>query len=142
MKDYKLVINTRNKKYPIYIGHNILKTSNKIFRNNKLDIKKCLVVVDKIVPRKNILILKKNIKSKKFFIYYFKFNEKNKSLNYVNSILTILFKHNFNREDYIFALGGGITGDLVGFVASIFKRGIKFINTNNLIISSWLLYRW
>ena len=44
MKDYKLVINTRNKKYPIYIGYNILKTSNKIFRNNKINIKKCLIV--------------------------------------------------------------------------------------------------
>ena len=135
MKDYKLVINTKTKKYPIYIGHNILKTSNKIFRNNKLDIKKCLVVVDKNVPRKNVLILKKNIKSKKVFIYYFNSNEKNKSLNYVNSILTILFKHNFNREDYIFALGGGITGDLVGFVASIFKRGIKFINVPTTLLS-------
>ena len=76
MKDYKLVINTRNKKYPIYIGYNILKTSNKIFRNNKINIKKCLIVVDKNVPRKNLLVLKKNINSSKVFIHYFNSNEK------------------------------------------------------------------
>jgi len=135
MKDYKLVINTRNKKYPIYIGYNILKTSNKIFRNNKINIKKCLIVVDKNVPRKNLLVLKKNINSSKVFIHYFNSNEKNKNFNNVNSILNVLFKYNFNREDYIFALGGGITGDLVGFVASIFKRGIKFINLPTTLLS-------
>ena len=135
MKDYKLVINTKTKKYPIYIGYNILKASSKIFRNNKIDIKKCLIVVDKNVPKKNVLILKKNINSSKVFIHYFNSNEKNKSLNYVNNVLNVLFKYNFNREDYIFALGGGITGDLVGFVASIFKRGIKFINVPTTLLS-------
>ena len=135
MKDYKLIINTKTKKYPIYIGFDILKSSNKIFKKNKLNIKKTLIVVDKNVPKKNLLVLKKNIKSKKILIYYFSSNEKNKNLNYVNSILNILFKYNFNREDCVFALGGGITGDLVGFVASIFKRGIKFINVPTTLLS-------
>ena len=135
MKDYKLIVNTKTKKYPIYIGYNILKSSNKIFKSNNFDIKKCLIVVDKNVPRQNLLILKKNIKSSKIIIHYFNSNEKNKNFTYVNSILNVLFKYNFNREDYVFALGGGITGDLVGFVASIFKRGIKFINIPTTLLS-------
>jgi len=135
MKDYKLFVNTKTKKYPIYIGHNILKRSSKIFRKNKLDIKKCLIVVDNNVPRKNLLVLKKNIKIKKFFLYYFNPSERNKSLKNINSILNILFKNNFNRDDYVLALGGGITGDLVGFAASIFKRGIKFINIPTTLLS-------
>ena len=61
--------------------------------------------------------------------------KKNKSLKNINLILDILFKNNFNREDYVFALGGGITGDVVGFAASIFKRGIKFINIPTTLLS-------
>ena len=52
MKDYKLVIKTNSKKYPIYIGYNILKSSKRIFKQNNIQIKKCLIVVDKNVPKK------------------------------------------------------------------------------------------
>ena len=40
MKDYKLIINTNSKKYPIYIGYNILNKSYKIFKKNNIKIKK------------------------------------------------------------------------------------------------------
>ena len=135
MKDYKLIINTNSKKYPIYIGYNILNSSKRIFKINNIKIKKCLIVVDKNVPKKNLSVLKKNIVSSKILFHSFNANEKNKSLEYVNSILKILFMNNFNRDDYIIALGGGITGDVVGFAASIFKRGMKFINIPTTLLS-------
>ena len=135
MKDYKLIINTNSKKYPIYIGYNILKSSKRIFKKNNIKIKKCLIVVDKNVPKKNLSVLKKNIISSKILFHSFNANEKNKNLEYVNSILKILFINNFNRDDYIIALGGGITGDVVGFAASIFKRGMKFINIPTTLLS-------
>ena len=135
MKDYKLIINTHSKKYPIYVGYNILKSSKRIFKKNNIQIKKCLIVVDKNVPKKNLLVLKKNIVSSKILFHSFNANEKNKSLEDVNSILKILFMNNFNRDDYIIALGGGITGDVVGFAASIFKRGMKFINIPTTLLS-------
>ena len=59
MKDYKLIINTNSKKYPIYIGYNILKSLKRIFKQNNIQIKKCLIVVDKNVPKKNLSVLKK-----------------------------------------------------------------------------------
>ena len=68
-------------------------------------------------------------------ILIFHKRDKNKNLGYVNSILKILFINNFNRDDYIIALGGGITGDVVGFAASIFKRGMKFINIPTTLLS-------
>ena len=46
-----------------------------------------------------------------------------------------LLKLNFNRSDLIIALGGGIIGDMTGFVASIFKRGINFINLPSTLLS-------
>ena len=43
--------------------------------------------------------------------------------------------NNFSRNDCIVALGGGITGDLAGFVASIYKRGMKFINIPTTLLA-------
>ena len=42
---------------------------------------------------------------------------------------------NFNRSDLIIAMGGGITGDTIGFVASIYKRGINFINIPTTLLA-------
>ena len=49
--------------------------------------------------------------------------------------MKILLSKNFNRSDLIISVGGGITGDVVGFVASIFKRGINFINIPTTLLA-------
>ena len=46
-----------------------------------------------------------------------------------------MFKFNFNRNDCIISLGGGITGDVSGFAASIYKRGIKFVNIPTTLLA-------
>ena len=65
----------------------------------------------------------------------FEASEKNKSINIVNNFLNILLSKNLNRSDLIIGLGGGITGDVAGFVASIFKRGINFINIPSTLLA-------
>ena len=67
--------------------------------------------------------------------YIFIANERNKNQKNVNLIQNILFKNRFNRDDGIVAFGGGITGDVVGYCASIYKRGIKFINIPTTLLS-------
>ena len=44
-------------------------------------------------------------------------------------------KKNFNRNDCLISIGGGITGDVSGFVASTFKRGLKFVNIPTTLLS-------
>ena len=46
-----------------------------------------------------------------------------------------LLSRNFNRSDLIIAVGGGITGDVAGFVSSIYKRGINFINIPTTLLA-------
>ena len=53
----------------------------------------------------------------------------------VDFYLKILLSKNFNRSDLIIGVGGGITGDIAGFVASIFKRGINFINVPTTLLA-------
>ena len=49
-----------------------------------------------------------------------------KNLNQVNSIINRLLSLNFNRSDVVIGFGGGIIGDMTGFLCSIYKRGIKY----------------
>ena len=45
-----------------------------------------------------------------------------------NDILEFMLNKNFSRTDCLIAIGGGITGDISGFAASLYKRGLQFIN--------------
>ena len=46
-----------------------------------------------------------------------------------------MFNKNFYRDDCVISFGGGITGDVVGYAASTFKRGIKFINIPSTLLA-------
>ncbi len=59
MMSTKLLIKTKSKNYPIFIGKNILKKIKNIFKSNNINFNKCFIVVDKKVPKKNLIILKK-----------------------------------------------------------------------------------
>ncbi len=126
MKAIKLRINTKTQKYPIIIGSNLMVNISNIFKNNSIKFKKCLIVIDKNVPKKIILNIKKSIK-KHTYIHFFKASEINKNMNSVNQILNILLNKNFSREDCLISIGGGITGDVSGFAASLFKKVKNFL---------------
>ncbi len=53
--------------------------------------------------------------------------EKNKNLQTVEEIYRFLIKNHYTRSDLILALGGGVVGDVAGFVAATYLRGISFI---------------
>tara|TARA_B110000037_G_scaffold189832_1_gene222285 strand:- start:250 stop:1356 length:1107 start_codon:yes stop_codon:yes gene_type:complete len=131
----KLQVKTGNKKYPIFIGSNIIDKTQKILRENFINFNQCLIIVDKNVPKKLINKVLNSLTKKKVFVYYFNASEKNKNLKNVNNILSILLSKNFNRNDCVISIGGGITGDVSGFVASIFKRGLKFVNIPTTLLS-------
>ncbi len=134
MKPIKLKIKTSVNTYPIYIGKNLILTLPKIFKDNSINLKKCLLVVDRKIPKKLVSQIIKSF-NKRLNIFYIDANEKNKNQKTVNSMLETLLKKNFSREDYLIALGGGITGDISGFVASQFKRGLQFINIPTTLLS-------
>ncbi len=130
-----LPIKTKSKHYNIYIGNNIIPKIKKIIKNEKIYFEKYLIIVDKKVPKTFLNKINANLNYKKKLIYFFNPSEKNKNLRYVNNILNLLFKNNFNRNDVIICLGGGIAGDITGFAASIYKRGIRFINIPSTLLS-------
>ncbi len=134
MKIRKININTKNRKYPILIGSNLIKNLKNILKNNSINSSKYLLVIDTKVPKKLVELAKKNLAAKAI-IYRFVSSEKNKNFNKLNHILNILLKENFNRNDSIIAVGGGIVGDVAAFAASIFKRGLHLINIPTTLLA-------
>ena len=131
----KLEIKTYNQKYPIFIGDNILGKIKKLLKENAIKFNQCLIIADKNVPKKLINRVIKSLPSKKITIHHFVASELNKNQKSIDKILTILMNKNFNRNDCLISIGGGITGDISGFAASIFKRGLKFVNMPTTLLS-------
>jgi len=131
----KLQINTGNQKYPIVIGNNILNRLRVLLKANLNNFNQCLVVADKNVPKKLVNKVLLSLAKKQTTIYYFNASERNKNQKSIDKILSILLNKNFNRNDCLISIGGGITGDISGFAASIFKRGLKFVNIPTTLLS-------
>jgi len=135
MNTFKLKIKTNNQSYNLFVGNNLIKDLLKIFKNNKITFEKCLLVIDKKVPKKYVkeinFLLRKKIKHN----YIFNPTEINKSQKTVNKLLNILLKNNFHRNDLLISIGGGIVGDVCAFVGSIFKRGMKFVNIPTTLLA-------
>ena len=63
-------------------------------------------------------------------------SEESKTMKTVESILSELKRSEMTRSDIIIALGGGITGDMAGFAASIYLRGIRFVQIPTTLLSA------
>ena len=66
------------------------------------------------------------IDKQQFFLFTIKSGEKSKSVKSKLAIEKFLFSHKNNRQSVLVALGGGVVGDLVGYVAATFMRGIAY----------------
>lgn len=67
--------------------------------------------------------------------FVFPAGEENKTLDTVKDIYTTLIQHKFDRNDILLALGGGVTGDITGYAAATYLRGIDFIQVPTTLLS-------
>ena len=135
MRPIKLIVKTSSEKYPIIIGRNLVSNLSQLLKNNSVKFKKCLLIFDKNIPNKYVNIISKSLRRHEVYKLFYNANEKNKNQRNVNKILDLLLRKNFSRSDCLISVGGGITGDVAGFAASLFKRGIKFINIPTTLLS-------
>ena len=71
----------------------------------------------------------------KVFTYVFEAGEANKNLDTVEDVYEFLIKNHFDRKDMLVALGGGVVGDLTGFTAATYLRGISFIQVPTSLLA-------
>ena len=135
MNKQEIKFNNKNFKYSIIIGDGILGVLPKKIKLLCPKSKNIALIVDINVPKKFKNELKNKLKNYNLLFLSFNANEKNKSLKLVNYYLNKLLSKNFTRSDLVIAVGGGITGDVVGFASSVFKRGINFINIPTTLLA-------
>lgn len=126
----KITVNLEHKKYDILIKQDILKDINEY-----IDIKnrKILILTDDGVPKEYKDIVYNQCSNA--FIYTIKAGETSKSLTSHQSIMEFMLEHKFTRKDLVIALGGGVVGDLGGFVASSYMRGVAFVQIPTTTLS-------
>jgi 3-dehydroquinate synthase len=69
------------------------------------------------------------------FLYNLPPGEKTKTLTSVEKVYTFLIQNNFSRNDLIIALGGGVIGDLAGFIAATYLRGINYLQAPTTLLA-------
>jgi 3-dehydroquinate synthase len=128
-------VSLSNKCYPIIIGNDSLSVAVK--KINDLSASKCLLIVDQNIIKYHPLLIRKifAMLNCKVYSYSFFASEKNKSLNQIEKIYKFLLDNSFDRNSIIVALGGGIAGDIAGYAASTYMRGIRFIQIPTTLLS-------
>lgn len=67
--------------------------------------------------------------------FVFPAGEENKTLDVIADLYEFLIQHGFDRSDVLIALGGGVTGDMTGYAAATYLRGIRFIQVPTSLLS-------
>jgi len=136
-KSFKtLTIKTESKVYPIYIGYNLFRENNSRI-NLELKSEKVAIISNPLVGALYIDELEKTLLKEgiKPYICIIPDGEKYKTFDTIKSIFDMLLKENMDRSASIIALGGGVVGDMAGFVASTLKRGISLIQIPTTLIA-------
>ena len=124
-----LKVNLKKDSYQIIIKRGALDNVKKLL---SLD-RKVLIVTDDGVPKEYAEKIAKASKYSK--IITIKSGEESKNIENYKLLLSAMLENSFTRKDAVVAVGGGVIGDLAGFVASSYMRGVDFYNIPTTFLS-------
>jgi 3-dehydroquinate synthase len=134
--DFKIHIPAESSEYPIFISTGGWNGLGEFCRHNFNDYN-FVFVSDSGIPKKYIHQAQDEIRTDRDEpdIIFFLEGEKNKTYDTLVAIHNHLFERNIGKKTVILALGGGVTGDLAGFAAATFKRGIPYIQLPTTLLA-------
>jgi 3-dehydroquinate synthase len=133
----KIRINIPEKSYNVFLGQDIFRSLLKIFNDENISGDILLVADAKVLKLYSALIKESFTGYKaKLKIVSITAKESNKSYESLKKIHSALIKNNFGRDCTIAALGGGILGDLAGFAASTYMRGVKYVQIPTTLLAA------
>lgn len=125
----KVVVDLKERSYPIYLQKGILKSIHEYCNLQR----KVMIVTDTGVPSKYAETLLSQCKQG--YVHRFEQGEASKNIQTYQRVMEHMLQEEFSRKDLVIALGGGVVGDLAGFVASTYMRGVDFINIPTTTLS-------
>ncbi|MBE6724855.1 MAG: 3-dehydroquinate synthase [Ruminococcaceae bacterium] len=124
-----LTMNLGERSYGIIVESGALSRAGELFRLDR----RALLVTDSGVPGEYVKTVARNVKHP--VILTIPEGEASKSMQTLEILLSAMLENGFDRHDCAVAVGGGVVGDLVGFAASLYMRGIDFYNIPTTLLS-------
>ncbi|HCM42336.1 MAG TPA: 3-dehydroquinate synthase [Candidatus Omnitrophica bacterium] len=123
--------------YSILVGSGLLSKSGMLLKKVFNPGCRVMLVTQKTVPIGHRKKAEASLRKAGFqvFFYYLPQDEKAKSANELFRLVAALLKNGFERGDAIFALGGGVTGDVSGFAAAVYLRGIRYVQMPTTLLA-------
>ena len=128
---------TASKQYEVRIERGILAQAGRMIGEIVAPCKACIVTDDN-VEREYADRVQTSLAAQGFDTHRFSFphGEVNKTLATVADIMEFLNNRRFSRSDLIVALGGGIVGDVAGFAAAVYLRGVRFVQIPTTLLAA------
>ena len=135
MSDKRKILNVElaDKSYPIYIGTDLL-SSNSMMTDH-IEGKQVMIVTNTTIAPLYLEKLKAALEGFNVESVVLPDGEKFKTLETLNKVFDALLKAKFDRSSTLVALGGGVVGDITGFAAASYQRGVNFIQVPTTLLS-------
>ena len=125
----KITVHTKTKEYPVIQERGILKRAEEVIGRSG----HVFLISDDGVPVQWQNILQKQYPQAHMHI--FPHGEENKNMTVLQDILADMLDHHVSRNDTVIVLGGGVAGDMGGFAAACYMRGIRYVNIPTTTLS-------
>jgi 3-dehydroquinate synthase len=129
----ELVVNLGERSYPIKIASGLITQAPEI--NSLVGKKRVVIITNKTIAPLYLEQFRAQFKHQQVLTLSIDDGEQFKSLDTFAAINGFLLEHNCGRDTILIALGGGVIGDLVGFVAACYQRGVPFIQVPTTLLS-------
>ena len=135
MSDKSKILNVElaDKSYPIYIGSNLL--SSKSLLSDHIQGKQVMIVTNTTIAPLYLEKLKDALSDFNVESVVLPDGEEFKTLETLNKVFDALLKAKFDRSSTLVALGGGVVGDITGYAAASYQRGVNFIQVPTSLLS-------
>ena len=128
-------VNLKNNPYNIYIGQNSIRDLNNLIESLST-VSKIAIITNNIVADIYLSMINSAISDKiKKEVFIVPDGEINKSLKQAEEIYIWLIENHFDRNSLIIAFGGGVIGDLAGFVAATYLRGVRLVQIPTTLLA-------
>ena len=129
----EITVDLGQRSYRIVIGTDLLGQAE--LYNEMLNTDQVLLVTDKEVEKLYLGTVLDALKEYKVITHAIPTGEQEKNLTRMNEIITLLLENHYDRSSCLVALGGGVVGDLTGFTAACYQRGIKFLQIPTTLLA-------
>jgi 3-dehydroquinate synthase len=128
-------IQTESKNYNVFVGEGVRKELSSFLTNHFEGLTRILIITDETVAKLHLEKLVLELTSWEPVIFTAPSGEKAKTFDVYHAALSAALENRLDRKSVILSFGGGAVGDLSGFVAASFMRGIPFIQIPTTILA-------